>query len=331
MLGERFEREIREQPDVWRRLAASTIADQLAGAIGSGPVCLVGSGSSLFVAQLGALALRRRGIRAAALAASEARFDREVYRDGCVIALSQSGRSGDILAALDALEPRNLIVLTNTSDSPLAARAEIAIDITAGPEEAVPASKSVTAMAAILLWSAALIAGHRNRTAATLHAVADDVEGWLSGAGWTDAETAAHALARRRAVAIVGAGYGTPIAYELALKMKEASYVHAEGFPAGEFRHGSSAMLDASCALIGILDEASRDVVERPMGEAKDAGALRFVIGARLGDIAVVGPMTGEAFNTLAWLVTGQTLALFAGRAAGIDSDKPRGLSKFLA
>jgi glucosamine--fructose-6-phosphate aminotransferase (isomerizing) len=330
-LGARFEREIREQPEVWRRIAASSKADDLARAIGSGPVCLLGSGSSLFAAQLGALALRRRGIWASALAATEARFDREVYRNGCIIALSQSGRSGDLLAALDALEPRRTIALTNTPGSPLAARAQVAIDVAAGPEEAVPASKSVTAMAAILLWSAALIAGHRNRTAATLLGAAEDVEGWLEGAGWREAEDAARALAQRRAVAIVGAGYSVPVVYELALKMKEASYIHAEGFAAGEFRHGSSAMLDASFALIGILDETSRDIVERPMAEAESAGALRFVIGAPLGKIPLLGPATGEAFNTLAWLVTGQVLALCAGRAAGIDSDAPRRLSKFLA
>ena len=331
MLGERFESEIREQPEVWRRIAASSKADELARAIGKRAVCLVGSGSSLFVAQLGALALRRRGIWASALAASEARFDREAYRDACVIALSQSGRSGDLLGALDALEPRATIALTNSADSPLAARADLAIDVAAGPERAVPASKSVTAMAAILLWSAALIAGHRNRTSETLRATAADVERWLGAEGWRDAEAAARRLAYRRAVAIVGAGYSVPVAFEIALKMKEASYVHAEGFAAGEFRHGSSAMLDSSCALVGILDETSRDIVERPLEEAEQAGALRYVIGSSLGEIPLLGPVTGDAFNTLAWLVTGQTLALCAGRAAHVDSDAPRGLSKFLA
>jgi glutamine---fructose-6-phosphate transaminase (isomerizing) len=331
MLGARFESEIREQPDVWRRIAESTKAQDLARAIEFGPVVLVGSGSSLFMAQLGALALRRRGIVASALPASEARFDREAYRDSCVVALSQSGRSSDVLAALDVLQPRTTVVLTNAVDSPLAARATLAIDINAGPETAVPASKSVTAMAAILLWSAALIAGHRNRTATTLREVADDVEIWLNGEGWREAERAAQLLAKRRAIAIVGAGYSFPIAYELALKIKEASYVHAEGFSAGEFRHGSSAMLDSSCALIGILDETSRDIVERPMLEALTAGALRFAIGAPLGEIEVLGPQPREAFNTLAWLVTGQSLALAVGRAAGVDSDTPRGLSKFLA
>ncbi|MEA2663254.1 MAG: hypothetical protein QOI11_198 [Candidatus Eremiobacteraeota bacterium] len=330
MLGAHFEAEIREQPDVWRRIAASDDAQRFALAVAGRDVLFLGSGSSLFVGMLGALAFRRRGIRAAALAASEARFDRNAYRDACVVALSQSGRSSDLLDALDLLAPSRLIALTNAPRSPLAERAEIVIDCLAGSERAVPASKSVTSMAAILLWAAALTGGARNRTAATLEATAEDVRAWLDGDGVADVVAAARRIARRRSVAIVGAGYGVPIAYELALKIKEASYVHAEGFAAGEFRHGSSAILDASSAIIGIVDEASRDIVHRPLAEAVEAEAARYVIGARSGDVPLLGPATGEPFNTLAWLVAGQYLALSLGRANFVESDAPRGLSKYV-
>ena len=330
MLGAHFEAEIREQPDVWRRIAESTKAAQFAQAIGDRSVLFVGSGSSLFVGMLGALALRRRGIRATALAATEAHFDNEAYRDACVVALSQSGKSSDLLSALDILKPHLLIAITNSANSPLAERANLVIDIEAGPEIAVPASKSVTAMAAILLWGAALRAGKSTRSAATLSETAEDVRSWLDGSGMGEIAEAARRLSRRRAVVIVSAGYGVPIAMELALKMKEASYVHAEGFAAGEFRHGSSAMLDASCAIIGIVDEHARTFVNRPLAEAAEAEALRYVIGGRLGDIPLLGPVTSEAFNTLAWLVAGQTLALNVGRAVYVESDSPRGLSKYV-
>jgi glucosamine--fructose-6-phosphate aminotransferase (isomerizing) len=257
-------------------------------------------------------------------------LDRGVYERRTVIAVSQSGRSSDVLDALDALQPRRLIALTNTADSPLAARADVQIDVGAGREIAVPASKSVTSMAAILLWAAALTGGKKNRTAATLAHTAADVRGWLGGGGVDDVVAAARRIARRRSVAVVAAGYGVPVAYELALKIKEASYVHAEGFPAGEFRHGSSAILDPSTAIIGIVDEASRDIVHRPLAEAVEAEAARYVIGARSGDVPLLGPATGEAFNTLAWLVAGQYLALSIGRANSVESDAPRGLSKWV-
>ena len=330
MLGAHFEAEIREQPEVWRRIAASDGAQRFAASVAGRDVLFVGSGSSLFVGMLGALAFRRRGIRASALAATETRFDRNAYTDACVVALSQSGRSTDLLEAIDLLAPSRLVALTSDAASPLAARADVVIDSLAGPELAVPASKSVTSMAAILLWAAALTGGKRNRTAATLEQTADDVRDWLEGDGVGDVVAAARRIARRRSVALVAAGYGVPVAYELALKIKEASYVHAEGFAAGEFRHGSSAMLDATSAIIGIVDESSRDIVHRPLAEAVEAEAARYVIGAHSGDVQLIGPATGEAFNTLAWLVAGQYLALSIGRANYVESDAPRGLHKWV-
>ena len=332
MLGHSFEEEIRSQPDIWLRLASSSKAADLAHAIGDRDVVLVGSGSSLFMSQLGALALRRRGIRASALAASEAPVDNRAYRECAVIALSQSGRSADLLSALDVLRPSRLIALTNCADSPLAARADLCIDVEAGPEIAIPASKSVTTMAATLrsMEPAAIVAGKNTRSVKTLEETAEDVRRWFLSESIREIETAARHLVDRRGVIIVGTGYGLPIAHELALKMKEASYLHAEGFASGEFRHGSAAMLDASCAIIGIIDAASRATVMKPLNEAKAAGSARYVIGGRIDDTAPLGPVVGEAFNTLAWLVTGQYLALMVGRLRSVESDSPRGLTKFM-
>lgn len=328
MLGKQFEREIREQPDVWRSIAQSNKAETLATAIKDRDVVLLGSGSSLFMAQLGALALRRRGIRAHALAATEAPLDNVAYRNAVVIACSQSGRSTDLIEALDILQPKELIALTNTSDSMLGRRANLTIDLGAGPEIAVPASKSVTSTAAILLWAAGLMSGSHSRSAETLIETAEDVRSWLDGSEVETVHDAAQRIARRRSVVIVAAGYGVPVANECALKLKEASYIHAEGFSAGEFRHGSAAMLDPSCAIIGIVDEVSRNVVNRPLVEALQAESLRYTIGGRIGDIPLLGPAVGEAFNTLAWLVAAQVLALYVGRARYVESDAPRGLAK---
>ncbi len=330
MLGERFAAEIYEQPDVWRALARTELARTFARAVCDDDVVLVGSGSSLFVAMLGALALRRRGVRVAAMPASEAAFEGVAYRERTVIALSQSGRSADVLAAIDALEPKRLVALTNDAGSPLASHADLVLDIGAGRERAVPASKSVTAMVAVVLWGAALARGTTERSAAALIAAADRTEAWLASDGVAAMAIAADRIARRRSVAVVGAGYGVPIALELALKLKEASYVHAEGFAAGEFRHGSAAILDATTTLIGVVDEASASVVRRPLAEAARTETLRYTLGEALDGIEALGPRAGEAFNTLAWLVAGQVLALAVGRSRGVDSDAPRGLTKFV-
>jgi glutamine---fructose-6-phosphate transaminase (isomerizing) len=328
MLGEHFEREIREQPDAWERTARSDASLRLAGAL-EGEVVLVGSGSSLFAAQLGAVALRRRGITAHAVAATEALGDCRAYRERVVVAISQSGRSTDLLQALDRLAPRRTIALTNTADSPLSSRSLVTIDIGAGPERAIPATKSVSCTIAILLSAASLLGGERTRDADVLIATARDVRAWLNDNGIDAIRQAAGDIAIRHDVMVLGTDYGSPIARETALKFKEATYMHAEGFQAGEFRHGSAAMLDASSVVIGIIDRDGREIVGQPLREAKKTGALRYCIGTEtVDDLPRLGPMVDEPYNTLGWLVAAQTLALYVARGRGIDSDTPRGLTK---
>ena len=329
-LGRQFEREIRDQPRVWRDLAHSRKADELAAAL-DGEVLLVGSGSSLFVSQLGALALRRRRIRAEALAATEAHLDRASYEGRILVAVSQSGRSTDLLEAVELLQPRHLVALTNTADSPLGDRADVVIDVGAGPEVAVPASKSVSASAALLLWGASLWGADHGRDPDSLIATADTVDEWLQSPSLSDVIDAAQRIGRRRNVVVLGSEYGLPVALETALKLKEASYVHAEGFAAGEFRHGSIAMVDASYAAIGIVDEDSSGIVCRPMVQLAASEALRYTIGScGMEGVPRLGPDVDEVFNVLAWLVTAQMLALHVARARHVESDAPRGLTKAL-
>ncbi|MGC2131017.1 MAG: SIS domain-containing protein [Candidatus Aquilonibacter sp.] len=327
-LGVHFEREIREQPQAWERVARSDAAARLADAL-EGEVLLVGSGSSLFAAQLGAIALRRRGMTAHALAATEAQGDAKAYQHRVVVAISQSGRSSDVLRALDALQPRRTIALTNTADSPLGARADLTVDIGAGPEVAIPATKSVSCTTAILLSAASLIAHEHTRDADVLIRTAQTIDAWLNGAQVEPVVRAGVAIAARHDIMVLGTDYGAPIAREAALKFKEATYLHAEGFEAGEFRHGSAAMIDASSVVLGIMDPDALRVVGRRLREAKKSGALRYVVGTVSVDgIPQLGPQVDDPYNTLAWLVTVQLLALYAARARGINSDAPRGLTK---
>ena len=327
-LGTHFESEIREQPAIWLALSRTGKAHAVADAIAGQEVILVGSGSSLFVAQLGAIALRSRGIRAHAIPATEAAIDHVVYSRATAIVCSQSGKSTDVLEALDFLDPRCVVAITNTPDSPLGRRATICIDAECGIEVAVPASKTVTTMAAILLWAAALLDSGGAGSADELVRTADAVERWLGSSDIATVRDAAARIANRSSVVIVGSGFGLPVALEFALKMKEASYMHAEGFPAGEFRHGSAAMIDSSRAIVGVVDERSDRLVRRALAEATKAGALGYVVGEASDDIPVLGPAFSGAFDPLSWLVTGQLLALDLGRARGVQSDAPRGLVK---
>lgn len=317
MNGQQFETEIREQPAVLRRLAASHAAQTLDEAIGTGEALFVGSGSSLFVAQLAAYAWQRYGRRAAWLAASEASLQ-SARRGGTVVALSQSGRTADVLAALDTLAPARTIALTNDLRSPLAQRAGVVIDLLAGPERAVPASKSVTAMTALVLWAAARASDGDAVPAAELERSAATLQTWFDADAFAEMTRIAAALEPTHSIIVIGAGYGVPVASEIALKIKEASYRHAEGFGAGEFRHGSTAILDPTRGLVGLVDESSRETV----GAVLDIGRERRAVVAVLP--------AGGRFAPLYWIAGGQLLALALARSAGIDSDAPRGLQKFL-
>lgn len=326
-LGRNFEREIFEQPEAWERVARSDAAVRLADAL-DGKIVLIGSGSSLFAAQLGAIALRRRGIDAIAVAATEARGDHRAFEDSTVVALSQSGRSTDVLRALDALRPKTLIALTNTAQSPLGERADLTIDAGAGPELAVPATKSVSCTIAILLTAASLRARDHSRDPEVLLETAQAIRTWLRDSAGSVVTPAAQ-IAHCSGIVILGTDYGAPIAREAALKFKEATYMHAEGFEAGEFRHGSAAMADASTAAIGIVDADGSPIVGAAMHDLAARGALRIAVGTEsLGTGARLGPVVGDPYNTLAWLVTLQLLALHVARTRGVDSDAPRGLTK---
>ena len=330
MGGRQFEAEIREQPAVLAGLAASRAAQQLDAAIGDREPLFIGSGSSLFVAQLATLAWRRLGRRADALAASEALFQAGAHRGSCVVALSQSGRTADVLGALDALGPACTIALTNDLTSPLAARADITIDVHAGSERAIPASKSVTAMAAVVLWAAARAVDGDAPAAAALERAAGAIGTWLDTGALPEMDRAAALLEPTHSICVIGVGYGVPVAAEIALKIKEASYRHAEGFGAGEFRHGSTAILEAARGIVGIVDGSSRASVGTVLDVARAAQAVVATLGDALPGVPAFGPPAAGRFAPLSWIVGGQSLALALARRSGIDSDAPRGLHKFL-
>jgi glucosamine--fructose-6-phosphate aminotransferase (isomerizing) len=330
VLGERFEAEIREQPRRWRAVAQAGAAAQLAAAI-DGPALFIGSGSSLFVGELAASAWQRNGREAAALAASEVRAGCATHA-ACTIAISQSGRSADVLAALDRLAPERLIAVTNDLASPLAQRASVVVDIGAGVERAVPASKSVTCSAALVLWSAALAGGTPDggRHARALTALADDVDAWLGDAGAGITRALKYAEGSSTWI-IAGTGSGIPAASEIALKLREAAYQPALGVAAGEFLHGSTAMLDARTTLLGLGGgDADGGAVARLFAATQTSGAPQLSLGAAIGTDVFAGPPAQGPFAPLAWIVAGQMLALALGRSRGIDSDAPRGLRKFI-
>jgi glucosamine--fructose-6-phosphate aminotransferase (isomerizing) len=249
------------------------------------------------------------------------------------VALSQSGRTEEIvdtLAWAGECGARTLAI-TNGPGSPLAAAAEVALVTEAGPERAVPATKTFTTQLAAL---AVLALGLGARLdAGELQAVPDEIDRML--ADGLDLDPIVTELAGVAGVVVSGRGLAYSAALELALKLKEACYLHAMGLSYADLLHGPMAVVDAQTPAI-IVAAGSGPVLAGTIDLARRvtaAGARAYAIGggpglAEVSSRALAGPRLPEWLAPLGLIVPGQLLTEALSRRRGIDPDSPRGLSK---
>jgi glucosamine--fructose-6-phosphate aminotransferase (isomerizing) len=183
----------------------------------------------------------------------------ENLRRPSVLVLSQSGETSDTLAALREAHRRGqkTLAITNVIASTMAGEADISMPLAAGVEKAIPATKSFTCQLAVLYLLALYEAARLGRMDAStltariaeLRALPDSIESQLDG--WSE-QMAMLAGKYKSAVSFLylGRGIHYAIAREGALKLKEASYVHAEGYPAGELKHGPNALVSEHVPLL---------------------------------------------------------------------------------
>jgi glutamine---fructose-6-phosphate transaminase (isomerizing) len=250
------------------------------------------------------------------------------------VALSQSGRTEEIVETLtwaSSCGARTLAITNGGTSSPLAQAAELSFVTEAGTEQAVPATKTFTTQLAALAvlglgLGAALDPGE-------LRAVPDAIESLLAGP--LDLEPVVGELAKVPGVVVSGRGMAYAAALELAIKLKEACYLHAMGLSYADLLHGPIAVVDAETPAIvvaadsgptlpGTVDLASRVTA---------AGAKAFGIGggnvlARACTAALAGPRLPEWLAPIGLIVPGQLLTEALARRLGINPDRPRGLSK---
>ena len=307
---------------------------------------LIACGTAYYAALVGAAALQDwLGIPARATVGSEFRYSPPPL-DGrtLVIAVTQSGETADTIAPTRLARERGapVIAVTNTVGSAITREADRILFLRAGPEIAVAASKTFVAQVTTLIILAAAIAKTRGALGAeqeqelgeALHALpAGAARALANGAGIAD-------LARRyvnsRGFMFVGRGYSYPAALEGALKLKEVSYVHAEGYAAGEMKHGPISLLDAECPLVAVATRSSvyEKLVSNVMeGRARDA---RVIAVATEGDSQVEHfaddicwvPDTHEALSPVLAIIPLQLFAYHVAVARGTDVDQPRNLAK---
>jgi glucosamine--fructose-6-phosphate aminotransferase (isomerizing) len=246
-------------------------------------------------------------------------------RDVLFVAVSQSGRSPDLVESLAVARERGAVSLavTNSPDSPLAQAAEIAVDVRAGEERAVAATKTYTAE---LLALHLLFAGeHAARDAAPLPEAAARTLALTS-----DERLAGVAAGFRNTehVVVTGRGYSYATAREAALKLMETSYVSAQAFSGADLLHGPLAMIDRCVPVIAITSpgkggDAMRAVLER-LAEL-EAPILR--VGVRDG-LAIAADAVPEHLIPILEIIPLQRLAWRLALDRGLDPDRPRRLSK---
>lgn len=341
--GVLYRSEVREQPHALERLLADQAGVVAAGRAiaGRAPsfVRLVGHGSSDNAAAygvyafglLGGLPAFRDSISLAVYYGAEHRFDRSV-----VVALSQSGRTPDVVRYVE-LARRNgalTIGLTNEPRSELADAAEIVVDLHAGTEQSIAATKTYTNQLAALALLAASVDGRERDVADGLHRTAAAVAASLDGLERA-VEPVAVSFSFVGRMFVVGRGVEFATAREIALKLTETCRVAAEPLTSTDLSHGPVAALDG---LFPVWAIATRDpslpTVVEACARVRDAGAVLVASGSAASEVGVadvVLPVADAPLPILAPLlsvVPGQLFAAALARAKGLDPDRPMGLQK---
>lgn len=273
-------------------------------------------------------------------------------RHPSVLVLSQSGETSDTLAALREAGKRGqkTLAITNAAGSTMASEADVSMPLAAGIERAIPATKSFTCQLAAL-YLLALYEGvrlgrmHADEVAlhlGELKAMPARIEGQLDG--WRT-QTAALAEKYRGANTFLylGRGIHYAIAREGALKLKEASYVHAEGYPTGELKHGPNALVSDTVPLVVLATvdralEASVFRYEKTLQLLRDmqAQGAKVIAVANRGDDEVRGLVSDciavdaapEYLLPIEEVIPLQLFSYYMALVHGVDVDRPRNLSK---
>jgi glucosamine--fructose-6-phosphate aminotransferase (isomerizing) len=264
---------------------------------------------------------------------------------GAAIFISQSGETADTLAALRyaRAQAQHIIAVVNQPESSIAREADIVLPTLAGPEIGVAATKAFTTQLAVL--AALTVAMARARGAITHEREAELVR-HLTEIPSRAAEVLNHderlreiaqTIAEARDVLYLGRGSAFPMALEGALKLKEISYIHAEGYAAGEMKHGPIALIDESVPVIVLAP--NDDLFEKTLGNVEEVmarGGRVVMISdaagvARLADRLAYGiavPECDPFVAPLLYAIPIQLLAYHTAVIKGTDVDQPRNLAK---
>ncbi len=330
-------KEIYEQPEVIRKIVGGFGLDEvnkLAMAIKKmDHVYILGCGTAYHAAVssrelLSMIAAKEVTTCLASEFAPRVKF---LNKKSLVIALSQSGETMDTLIAINQAKAKGATIasLVNVEGSSLTRESDITVLIGAGPEKAVASTKAFTAkLAHVLLLAYALnndIASGKKLLRQAAYITQEIV------ANPQPIKELAQQLKQRDHLYVIGRGNSLPIALEIALKIKEISYIHAEGLAAGELKHGTLALITEGtpCLVLAPKDQTYEETINSAL-EMKARGG--FIIGVSSKPHAVfdyfLKVADAKAATIIGTVVAGQLLAYYLATARNLDPDMPRNLAK---
>ncbi len=276
--------------------------------------------------------------------ASEFRYRNPIIEEGTVfVSVSQSGETIDTLAALEEARDRGALTLgvVNVVGSTISRETDAGVYLRVGPEIGVASTKAFIGQVCVLTMISLFMARRRlmspdacARILAELETVPDMLERVLEHDEHIKAVTAKHI--DRENWLFLGRGYNYPVAMEGALKLKEISYIHAEGMPAAEMKHGPIALIDEGMPVVFIATQGSQyDKVVSNIAEVKSRGGHVIAVATEgdtdiraLADDVLEVPAVSEQLSPLVTVVPLQLMAYHAAVLRGHDVDKPRNLAK---
>ncbi|TVQ76204.1 MAG: glutamine--fructose-6-phosphate transaminase (isomerizing) [Phycisphaeraceae bacterium] len=276
--------------------------------------------------------------------ASEFRYRNPIIEDGTVVvAVSQSGETADTLSALHEAHERGALALgvVNVVGSTIARETDAGIYLRVGPEIGVASTKAFTGQVAVLTLLAMFVARRRFMSPddcadliRELEAIPGKIETILAGAERIREVTEKHI--ERENWLFLGRGYNYPVAMEGALKLKEISYIHAEGMPAAEMKHGPIALINDGMPAVFLANRGRQyDKVMSNISEVKSRGGHIIAVATEgdqnirsLADDVLYVPECPECLSPMLTVVPLQLMAYYAAVARGHDVDKPRNLAK---
>lgn len=330
--------EIFEQSETIRKAAQQEDAKLIEAAmeiLRAKNVIFVACGTARHASIIGRYALSKVARKFAdVVMAHEFQYFMESVNDGTlIIAVSQSGETADVLEGVKEAKRRGakLISVTNVPTSSLARISDMVFDIHAGPEVAVASTKAFTGQLVVLYMLAFAAKNKIQEAEINIEAIASKIKEIIAENDCVLKDLALN-LKEKEHFYYLARGIDFAIASEGALKLKEITYIHAEGMPAGELKHGTLSLIEKGTPIVVICpNDYTFDETLNNAREAKSRGA--YIIGVSdenrdLYDVWVKIPKVDEVFYPLVCVIPLQLFAYYMAVARNKNPDKPRNLAK---